>query len=240
MANTRIEWTEKTWNPVTGCTKISAGCQNCYAERMAKRLQAMGVEHYKDGFAVSCHVDALALPSKWRKPSMVFVNSMGDLFHEDVPFWFIQVVFSVMHEVKRHTYQVLTKRAERMAEVGHLIGWSDKIWAGVTVESSDYVHRIDCLRRVPARVKFLSMEPLLGPVGDLNLDGIDWVIVGGESGPGARPMKGEWVATIRDQCVEAQVPFFFKQWGGVRKQKGPALLDGREWKQFPQRMRYGR
>lgn len=233
MANTRIEWTEKTWNPVTGCTKISAGCKHCYAERMAKRLQAMGVDNYRDGFAVRCHESTLEIPYKWHKPCMVFVNSMSDLFHADVPDLFICDVFAVMHDMQQHTFQVLTKRAERMYELADKLVWTENIWAGVTVESSDYIHRIDCLRKVPASVRFLSLEPLLGPIDNINLDGIGWVIVGGESGPGARPMKEEWVLSIRDQCVDARVPFFFKQWGGVHKKKNGSLLQGHEWKQYP-------
>lgn len=232
MSHTRIEWTEKTWNPVTGCTKISAGCQHCYAERMARRLKAIGIRRYHDGFNVRCHDDALQIPYDW-KPCMVFVNSMSDLFHADVPDLFICDVFAVMHDLQHHTFQVLTKRAERMAVLADKMLWTDNIWAGVTVESRDYVSRIDCLRRVPAQVRFLSLEPLLGPVDGLNLAGIDWVIVGGESGPGARPMREEWVTSIRDQCIAARVPFFFKQWGGRNKKLNGALLEGREWKQYP-------
>ncbi|MCX5877637.1 MAG: phage Gp37/Gp68 family protein, partial [Deltaproteobacteria bacterium] len=208
-----IEWTEYTWNPVTGCTKISPGCQNCYAERMAKRLQAMGQPNYSGGFKVAIHENALEAPFRWRRPSMVFVNSMSDLFHKVVPVFFIQKAFEVMRSLPQHQFQILTKRAERLADISQFLPWRDNIWMGVSVENRDYIDRIDTLRQTGALVKFLSIEPLLGPIPELNLTGIDWVIVGGESGPGARPMKKEWVTDIRDQCLDAGVAFFFKQWG---------------------------
>lgn len=230
-----IEWTESTWNPVTGCTKISAGCKHCYAERMAKRLQAMGHPNYRNGFeVVGCHADVLSMPHKWKKPQMIFVNSMSDLFHKDVPVEFIDEVFFTMNETQWHTYQVLTKRAGRLEQLAGRFTWSPNIWMGVTVENANHVGRIDHLRRVPSAVRFLSLEPLLGPLPDLSLDGINWVIVGGESGPGARPMKSEWVEDLRDQCLRADVPFFFKQWGGVQKKKAGRLLDERTWDEMPE------
>lgn len=234
MSNeSKIEWTESTWNPVSGCTKISAGCLHCYAERMAKRLKAMGQARYKDGFKVSLHPEALDEPYRWKKPRVVFVNSMSDLFHADIPVDFIQRVFKTMNENRQHTFQVLTKRSERLRELAPLLDWSDNIWMGVTVEDNDNVGRVDDLRLVPAAVRFLSIEPLLGPVPDLELSGIDWVIVGGESGPGARPIDEKWVLAIKDKCEQAKVPFFFKQWGGVNKKKAGRLLLGRTWDAYP-------
>ena len=228
-----IEWTETTWNPVSGCTKISAGCAHCYAERMAKRLQAMGLYRYRNGFAVTLHPEAVDEPCGWRKPRLVFVNSMSDLFHDDVPVDFIRQVFTVMNHCPQHTFQILTKRAERLAELAPLLNWSDNIWMGVTVESSDYLYRMDYLRQVQAAVRFVSLEPLLGPLNDLNLEDINWVIVGGESGPGARPMEKEWVLSIHSKCRRANVPFFFKQWGGVQKKKAGRLLNERTWDELP-------
>jgi len=228
-----IEWTEYTWNPVTGCTKISPGCQNCYAERMAKRLQAMGQPNYSGGFKVAIHENALEAPFRWRRPSMVFVNSMSDLFHKVVPVFFIQKAFEVMRSLPQHQFQILTKRAERLADISQFLPWRDNIWMGVSVENRDYIDRIDTLRQTGALVKFLSIEPLLGPIPELNLTGIDWVIVGGESGPGARPMKKEWVTDIRDQCLDAGVAFFFKQWGGTNKKKAGRKLEGRIWDEMP-------
>jgi protein gp37 len=228
-----IEWTESTWNPVTGCTKLSSGCRHCYAERMAKRLQAMGHPNYAHGFKVTLHEHMLEVPLKWTKPRMIFVNSMSDLFHEDVPLQFIQRVFSTMRRAPYHTFQVLTKRSARLAELDHEINWPDNVWMGVTVENRGCCFRIDHLRQSHARVKFLSLEPLLGPLPDLDLRGMDWVIVGGESGPGARPLALGWVTEIRDLCLEADVPFFFKQWGGVRKSKTGRVLQGRTWDQVP-------
>lgn len=228
-----IEWTESTWNPVTGCTKLSSGCQHCYAERMAKRLQAMGHPNYAHGFDVTLHEHMLEVPLKWTKPRMIFVNSMGDLFHEDVPLQFIQRVFSTMRQAPHHTFQVLTKRSARLVELDHEINWPDNVWMGVTVENRGCCFRIDHLRRSNARVKFLSLEPLLGPLQHLDLEGLDWVIVGGESGPGARPLALDWVTEIRDPCLNADVPFFFKQWGGVRKSQAGRVLQGRTWDQVP-------
>jgi len=233
MSTTTIEWTEATWNPVTGCSKVSPGCTHCYAERMAKRLQAMGQPNYRDGFAVRTHEHMLGLPSTWAKPRMVFVNSMGDLFHEEVPLEFIERVFAVMQATPRHTYQLLTKRADRLRETAQGLPWPDNVWMGVTVEDNERLARVDSLCDVPAAVRFLSVEPLLGPLPDLDLAGIDWVIVGGESGPGARHMREEWAVAVRDSCVAASVPFFFKQWGGVRKRAAGRELENRIWDQMP-------
>ena len=233
MANSKIEWTESTWNPVTGCTKISAGCANCYAERMAKRLQAMGQPNYANGFDVVMHPHVLGNPLSWKKPQMIFVNSMSDLFHEEVSLDFIQQIFDVMTKASWHTFQILTKRADRLGELAALIDWPENVWMGATVESADCVSRIDCLRDVPSSIKFLAMEPLLSRVDNLNLDSIDWVIVGGESGPGSRPIEKEWVIEIKEQCLAQGVPFFFKQWGGVNKKKTGRILDGRTWDEMP-------
>lgn len=233
MRKSKIEWTESTWNPVTGCTKISAGCLNCYAERLALRLKAMGQSNYRNGFVVTCHRHALDLPLQWKKPQMVFVNSMSDLFHEEVPDDFIFDIFSTMCQAQQHQYQVLTKRVERLAELSPELSWQQNIWMGVTVESEDYKDRIDYLRYTGAYIKFLSLEPLLGDIGELNLSEIDWVIVGGESGPGARPIEINWVRDIKEQCTFQNVPFFFKQWGGVNKKKTGRLLDGKTWDQMP-------
>lgn len=228
-----IEWTESTWNPITGCTKMSSGCLNCYAERMAKRLQAMGNENYRNGFQLTCHPKVLETPFRWKKPQMIFVNSMSDTFHEDVPEEFIEDIFITMNKTPWHTYQLLTKRSRRMKELASSYKWSPNIWMGVTVENSDHYDRIEDLRKVPSTVRYLSLEPLLGPLENLDLTGIDWVIVGGESGPGARPMKSEWVELIRDICIQAEVPFFFKQWGGVQKKKAGRLLGDRTWDEMP-------
>ena len=233
MAKSSIEWTESTWNPVTGCTKISAGCAHCYAERMALRLQAMGQPAYASGFELALHPEKLGQPLDWRKPSTIFVNSMSDLFHEDIPVEYIQDVFATMREASWHQFQVLTKRADRLADLSDAMEWPGNVWMGVTVERQDYVARIDHLRRSGARTRFLSCEPLLGPLPSLNLTGIDWVIVGGESGPSSRPMDPAWVRDIRDQCTGAGVPFFFKQWGGRNKKKAGRDLDGRLWSQTP-------
>lgn len=234
-ARSAIEWTESTWNPVTGCTKISLGCQNCYAERMAKRLKAMGRANYINGFRLTTHENALELPLRWSKPQMIFVNSMSDLFHEDVPEEFILRVFDTMRRASHHRYQVLTKRSERLRTLDSTLEWRENIWMGVTVEHASCIHRIDDLRATGAHTKFLSLEPLLGPLPELDLTGIDWVIVGGESGPGARPMREQWVLDIRDQCESARVPFFFKQWGGVNKKKAGRMLDGQLYNQMPAR-----
>ncbi len=231
--NSAIEWTESTWNPVTGCTKISPGCKHCYAERMAKRLKAMGQPNYANGFRLTVQEHALNLPLTWKKPQTIFVNSMSDLFHKNVPDEFILKVFDVMQRANWHQYQVLTKRADRLAQIAGILPWESHIWMGVSVERADYSFRIDHLRSTGAQVKFLSLEPLLGPLPRLNLAGIDWAIVGGESGPGARPMQSDWVIEIRDQCVNANVPFFFKQWGGVNKKQAGRLLEGRTWDEMP-------
>ena len=228
-----IEWTESTWNPVTGCTKVSPGCKHCYAKRMAERLQAMGQESYANGFELTLQPDRLELPLQWKKPQTIFVNSMSDLFHEEVPFDYVRRVFDVMTSAHWHRFQVLTKRAERLAALSSRLSWPPNVWMGVSVETERYRGRIDDLRSTGARLKFLSLEPLLGPLPDLDLRGIDWVIVGGESGPKARPMDTEWVTDLRDQCRLAAVPFFFKQWGGTNKKKAGRLLHGRTWDQMP-------
>ncbi len=230
-----IEWTNMTWNPVTGCTKVSQGCKNCYAARMAVRLKAMGAARYADGFNLTLHADLVDAPRQWRKPRLVFVNSMSDLFHEKVPLEFIRSVFKTMNECPDHTFQVLTKRGARLAEVASELSWSENIWMGVSVEDERVIDRVECLRSVPAAVRFLSCEPLIGPLRRLDLRGIQWVIVGGESGPRARPMKGAWVSEIHAACVEQGVAFFFKQWGGVRKDLTGRLLEGRTWDEFPAR-----
>lgn len=230
-----IEWTESTWNPVTGCTKISPGCKHCYAERMAKRLQAMGQSNYINGFQVALHDHAVELPLSWRKSRTIFVNSMSDLFHDAIPAKFVFRIFEVMCRADWHQYQILTKRSERLLELDRQLAWRPHIWMGVSVESQRYVSRIEHLRHTHAQTKFLSLEPLLGPLPHLDLTGIDWVIVGGESGPGARPVKSAWVTDIRDQCGRAQVPFFFKQWGGVHKNRAGRELDGRTWDEMPAR-----
>lgn len=228
-----IEWTDSTWNPVTGCTKISTGCQHCYAERMARRLQAMGQPNYALGFIPAVHEDALDLPLRWNKPQTIFVNSMSDLFHEAVPLEFVMRVFRVMHQAYWHRFQILTKRSARLLDVNPYIQWPANVWMGVSVESRRYLDRIRHLGAVGAHTKFLSLEPLLGPLPGLDLRGMDWVIVGGESGPGARPMMEEWVVDIRNQCVAADVPFFFKQWGGVNRKHAGRILQGRTWDQLP-------
>ena len=228
-----IEWTEATWNPLTGCTKISPGCTHCYAERMSMRLQAMGQSNYRNGFRLTLQPHMLEAPLKWRKPRRIFVNSMSDLFHKDVPESYIQKVFEVMRRADWHQFQLLTKRAERLEEVSPRIDWPDNVWMGVTVERADWLFRIDHLRRTGAKTKFLSLEPLLGPLTEMNLENIDWAIAGGESGPGARPMPAEWVTDIRDQCQRAEVPFFFKQWRGVVKKRTGRELEGRTWNEMP-------
>lgn len=230
-----IEWTEMTWNPVTGCTKVSQGCKHCYAERMAKRLTAMGNARYANGFNVTLHPDLLDAPKKWREPRTIFVNSMSDLFHEDVPLEFIQKVFATMAACPQHTFQVLTKRSERLKEVADRLFWPRNVWMGVSVEDVRVLSRVEDLQAVPAKVRFLSCEPLIGPLDSLPLDGIHWVIVGGESGPGARPMQREWVDSILAQCEAADVAFFFKQWGGVRKHRTGRELNGRTYDQMPAR-----
>lgn len=231
--NSSIEWTEATWNPVTGCNKVSQGCKNCYAERMAKRLTAMGNPRYTNGFNVTLHHDLLELPYKWKKPRKVFVNSMSDLFHEDVPIEFIQKAFKTMRETPHNTYQILTKRSKRLMELNDQLEWSPNIWMGTSVEDENVLYRIDHLRQVNAYVRFLSCEPLIGPLNNLNLNGIHWVIVGGESGPGSRPMEADWVRDIRDSCIDQNVAFFFKQWGGVQKHRFGRELDNKIYDEYP-------
>jgi len=233
MAKTKIEWTESSWNPVTGCSKVSLGCKNCYAERMAKRLQAMGQPNYKNGFKVTCHPNVLEYPLKWKKPRMIFVNSMSDIFHEDIPLDFVKSIFETMNKAYWHTFQILAKRSIRMLELSDKLNWTPNIWTGVTVESYRYKYRIEHLKQIPANIKFLSLEPLIEPIGELDLHGIDWVIVGGESGIGARPIKKEWVLDVKAQCDKQNVPFFFKQWGGINKKKTGRLLEGKIYDQMP-------
>jgi protein gp37 len=228
-----IEWTEMTWNPVTGCTKVSEGCRHCYAERMALRLRAMGNRRYVGGFDVTLHDDLVDLPRKLRQPRVIFVNSMSDLFHEDVPEEFIGRVFETMAACPQHTFQVLTKRSRRLRDMASQLPWPKDVWIGVSVEDQRALGRIDDLREVPASVRFLSCEPLLGPMHDLDLDGMAWVIVGGESGPGARAVKSEWVESILKQCRRAKVAFFFKQWGGTRKSVTGRELNGRTYDELP-------
>ena len=232
-ANSSIEWTESTWNPVTGCTKISPGCKHCYAERVAERLQAMGQRNYRNGFKLTLQPHMLDLPLHWRKPQRIFVNSMSDLFHKDIPAAYILRVFDVMRRAHWHQFQVLSKRSDNLCKLDRLIEWPANVWMGVSVENEEYTWRIDDLRRTSALTKFLSIEPLLGPISRLDLSGIDWVIVGGESGPSARPIQRKWVIDIRRQCREAGVPFFFKQWGGVNKKKTGRKLDGRTYDEMP-------
>jgi protein gp37 len=228
-----IEWTEMTWNPVTGCTKISPGCKHCYAERMAKRLHAMGQTNYANGFQLTLQPQMLGAPLRWKTPRTVFVNSMSDLLHADVPTYFVQQVFDVMRRAHWHTFQVLTKRSDRLLSLDPEIDWPENVWMGVSVENDKYRFRIDDLRRTRAKTKFLSLEPLLGPLPKLHLKGIDWVIAGGESGPGARPMDEAWVTDLRDQCLNAEVAFFFKQWGGSNKKRAGRELGGRTWEEYP-------
>lgn len=228
-----IEWTESTWNPVTGCSKMSAGCLNCYAERMAKRLRAMGTERYANGFELTMHDDLVEAPKSWRAPRVVFVNSMSDLFHDKVPLSFIQRVFATMRACPQHTFQVLTKRSARLLQLAPDLDWAPNVWMGVSVEDSRVVHRIHDLQRVPAAVRFLSLEPLIGPLDGLPLAGIDWAIIGGESGPRSREMKIEWVRSIFRQCRKANTAFFFKQWGGVRKHLTGRELRGKTYDEMP-------
>jgi protein gp37 len=234
--HSHIEWTEATWNPVTGCTKVSAGCKNCYAERLALRLEAMGNQRYRNGFDLTLHDDVVDLPKSWRIPRMIFVNSMSDLFHKDVPLDFIQRVFATMRNCSQHTFQILTKRSDRLLGLASRIDWPSNVWMGVSVEDSRVLSRIDDLRKVPAAIRFLSCEPLIGSLAGIELTHIHWVIVGGESGPYARPMKIEWVREIFRACRKADVPFFFKQWGGVRKDLTGRLLRGRTYDEMPQRV----
>lgn len=238
----RIEWTDATWNPTTGCDRTSPGCDNCYALTLAKRLKAMGVAKYRNdgdprtsgpGFGLTLHPDTLNLPRSWRIPRTIFVNSMSDLFHQDVPEGYIRQVFQVIAETPQHQYQVLTKRSKRLASLGPNLDWPPNLWMGVSVENSKYRFRLDHLRRVDAAVRFVSAEPLLGPLHNLDLDGIHWLIAGGESGPRARPVEGEWLLDLRDQCADAGVSFFFKQWGGRTPKANGRELDGRTWDEYP-------
>lgn len=235
MAQSSIEWTEMTWNPTTGCTKISAGCKFCYAEVMSRRLKAMGIVKYIHGFEIKTHPDSLLIPYTWKTPKIVFVNSMSDLFHEKIPLPFIKKVFKVMNENPQHVFQVLTKRSQRLSEIHTELKWTHNIWMGVSVEDSRVIGRIDDLRETGARVKFLSCEPLIGPLYQMNLAEIDWVIVGGESGRTPRPMNPDWVLSIQEQCEENEVAFFFKQWGGVNKKKSGRLLNGKTYDEMPQK-----
>lgn len=230
---TKIEWTESSWNPITGCSPISPGCAHCYAARFAKRLQAMGNPRYKNAFEVTIHEDLINAPLSWKKPQMIFVNSMSDLFHDDVPTEIIKRIFDTMNKAPAHTFQVLTKRAERLAELAPELQWSDNIWMGVSIENQDMIFRSDLLRQTDAHIKFISAEPLLSSLDGLNLEGIDWLIVGGESGPGCRPMQKEWVLDLKNLCEATDTAFFFKQWGGINKKKAGSLLDGKMYKDYP-------
>jgi protein gp37 len=232
----KIEWTEAAWNPVTGCTKISDGCLNCYAERLAARLKAMGNKRYENGFNVTLHQDLVDLPLKWKQPQMIFLNSMSDLFHEKVPASFIRTIFETMEKAHWHTFQILTKRSKRLIEIAPELLWPPNVWMSVTVEAQKYTFRISDLLQVPAAVRYLSLEPFIMPISDLPTEGIDWVIVGGESGPESRIMKADWVRSIRDQCLKARVSFFFKQWGGSNKSKAGRMLDGRLWDNYPSQL----
>jgi protein gp37 len=236
MAQSSIEWTEMTWNPTTGCDKLTAGCKFCYAEVMTRRLTAMGVDKYRNGFKLTMHEDELNTPYSWKKPRIVFVNSMSDMFHKDVKIEFIRKIFNVMKDNSQHVFQVLTKRADllRYYDSEDLLDWKHNIWMGVSIENAKVLHRLDMLRQTKAKIKFLSCEPLLGPLPNMNLDGIDWVIVGGESGRRPRPMKEEWVLDIKEQCERAGVSFFFKQWGGTNKKKAGRILEGKTWSGMPE------
>jgi protein gp37 len=229
-----IEWTNATWNPVTGCTKVSEGCRHCYAERFAERWRGIAGHPYEQGFDLKLWPERLNIPLQWKEPRMIFVNSMSDLFHKDVPLEFIEDVFQVMEQANWHTFQILTKRSERVLDLADRLDWPDNVWMGVSIEDMRVAHRADDLRRVPAAIRFLSCEPLLGSLKNLSLAGIQWVIVGGESGPGARPMKEEWVRELRAKCRRGRKPFFFKQWGGIHKKKAGRLLDGEEYNGFPE------
>lgn len=231
--NSSIEWTEATWNPITGCTPISSGCQNCYALRLAKRLKAMGNKSYINGFNLTLHHELLIRPLSWKKPKFIFVNSMSDMFHKDVPFEFIQDIFSVIKEANWHIFQILTKRSDNLKNLAHKLEWPKNVWMGVTIESKEYMDRINDLLDTPAAIKFLSLEPLLSDMPNINLKGVDWVIVGGESGPKARPMLKEWVIDIKNQCDNHNIPFFFKQWGGVQKKKNGRKLNGKIYSNMP-------
>jgi protein gp37 len=233
-AESTIEWTDATWNPVTGCSKVSPGCAHCYAETFAERFRGVKGHAYEQGFDLKLWPERLNLPMQWKRPRRIFVNSMSDLFHEDVPFSFIKAVFEVMNAADLHIYQVLTKRAERLAAVAPELPWASHIWVGVSIENRRFVHRADHLRTVPSAVRFISAEPLLGPLTNLNLAGIDWLIAGGESGSHRRPVKEEWIQELRDKCLSAEVAFFFKQWGGRTSKAGGRNLDGRQWSEMPE------
>jgi|SRR5665647_1026110 len=233
MAQSSIEWTELTWNPVTGCTKISDGCKFCYAEVMTRRLKAMGLEKYKDGFKVRIHPITLADPFEWKGSKMIFVNSMSDLFHEDVPSWYIHEVFKTMAKNPQHTFQILTKRTDRVFDLNNELNWSKNIWMGTSIENNKVIDRLEYLKRTDAKTKFLSCEPLIGSLSGISFSGIDWVIVGGESGRSPRPMKKDWVIEIKNQCLLDNVPFFFKQWGGTNKKKAGRELDGETYNEMP-------
>lgn len=232
-ANSKIEWTESSWNPVTGCDKISEGCKNCYAERMSRRLKAIGSPNYCNGFKLTLHPEFLELPLKWKKPRMIFVNSMSDLFHKDVPSQYILDVFNVMNRANNHIFQVLTKRSDRLLELSPYLPWSRNIWMGVTIENNDYLFRLEHLKKADSAVKFLSFEPLLGSIEETDFTGIDWIIAGGESGPSSRPLNPQWIRDIRNYCIDQNIPFFFKQWGGFNKKKNGRVLDGKIWDEMP-------
>ena len=232
-SNSKIEWTNSTWSPLTGCDKISPGCKNCYAEKMALRLQAMGQKKYSNGFKLALHEEALSIPLKWKKSKVIFVNSMSDLFHKDVPIDFIQKIFSVMRQAHWHIFQILTKRSDVLLHWDKQIDWPENVWMGVSVENQRYANRVNDLIKTHAKIKFISIEPLLGPIEKINLEKIDWVIVGGESGPNSRPMKEEWVINLKNQCIKKNVPFFFKQWGGTNKKKAGRILENRTWDEMP-------
>ena len=229
----KIEWTEASWNPTTGCTKISPGCKNCYAERLAIRLKAMGQKNYQNGFELTQHENILNLPLTWKKPKIIFVDSMSDLFHQTISKDFIYKTFNTMNKAHWHRYQILTKRSKRLISLNKTLKWSNNIWMGISVENQDYVYRIDDLKNCDAKIKFVSFEPLLGPINNLDLKGLDWIIVGGESGIGARPIKQEWIIEIRDKCQQENIPFFFKQWGGINKKKNGRQLEGKIWDEMP-------
>jgi len=231
--SSKIEWTEATWNPITGCTKCSAGCQHCYAATLAKRLKAMGNVRYKNGFDVTIHKDLFLRPLEWKKPKMIFVNSMSDIFHEEISDEDILELFSIMNKASWHTFQVLTKRPERLSNLSPQINWTPNIWMGVTVENAASLFRVELLKRCGAKIKFISAEPLLESIAQINLTGIDWLIVGGESGAGCRPLNKQWIIELRDKAKDNQVPFFFKQWGGFHHNQAGSLLEGKEYKEFP-------
>lgn len=232
-AETAIEWTESTWNPVTGCSEVSPGCAHCYAKTFAERWRGIAGHPYEQGFDLRLWPTRLDYPVKWKRPRMIFVNSMSDLFHEDIPFEYVKRVFAVMHEASHHTFQILTKRHERLSELAPLLDWPPNVWMGVSIENKRWVLRADHLREVPAAVRFISAEPLLGPLTGLDLMGVDWLIAGGESGPRHRPVHADWIRGLREDCHKKGVAFFFKQWGGIRAKSGGRLLDGREWNEMP-------